>query len=114
MIERIKEDDALQFRHAPSGEELPDELVDVKFSGMSITHDNVGVFYSVRCFSEEKRVLFSPSALSERQQRWHEHGKRQLPQSVLSSPRHRAITRQAHRALRRQSYLFNVCDWVVG
>ena len=37
----------LQFKKAPSGEDLPDTLKHVKFSSMAWTHDHKGIFYNV-------------------------------------------------------------------
>ncbi|KAK3598929.1 hypothetical protein CHS0354_036244 [Potamilus streckersoni] len=36
----------IQFKHAPSAEDLPDTLERVKFSSMSWTHDHKGIFYN--------------------------------------------------------------------
>ncbi|XP_014785500.1 prolyl endopeptidase [Octopus bimaculoides] len=36
----------IQFKKAPSGEDLPDTLKHVKFSSMAWTHDNKGMFYN--------------------------------------------------------------------
>ena len=37
----------LQFKDVETGEELPDQLDNVKFSSMSWTHDHKGIFYNV-------------------------------------------------------------------
>ena len=37
----------LQFKDAPSGDDLPDVLSRVKFSSMAWTHDHKGIFYNV-------------------------------------------------------------------
>lgn len=36
-----------QFKEAPSGKDLPDNLEKVKFSSMAWTHDHKGLLYNV-------------------------------------------------------------------
>lgn len=72
----------IKFRNVDSSEDYEEELEKVKFSGISWTHDNKGVFYS--CYPDQ-----DPANVSGKDTKAHEHQK--LYYHVLGTPQSKDV-----------------------